>query len=333
VLDGRGGLSAWLHDGARLAAFAQEPLGKQGLISIDAPIVIEDLPTPWDFMTATSSRLVRVRATSVLAPRTFVGVMRKSDVAPRDVVAVSGSGAVDAVVSSGNAGAAPELRALWLAPLEQRERSGCGSWTTHRVAFENVDGATAPEAFLVMDSRTGGTALIDARYAGVFGFGRVGVCDQGLDFVPGEPAFIEVRPVSASFAIGESWWFSSDGTGTTDLARLSSPASALAERILEPFPVPGRQSAMHPTFKEVAIFVMGGGMACAGLAALFAWVIIPARRRRMRNMVCPACAQQIPIDSLDPKTDGFFCPSCGAAGFWKGTGTVVDARALPRVGP
>lgn len=327
VLDGQGTLSAWLHDGARLEPFAQDEVNKQKLHGVDAPVVIEEFAGFGDHMpVATSSRMVRARATGPLEAGTFIGVMRRNDVAPRDVIAVSGAGAADAPPP----GAAPVLKAMWLAPLEERDRPGCGTWITHRLAFEAVESpdAVAPEAFLVKDKRTGAVALVDARYAGVFGFGRVEVCEQGLDFAPGETTQIEVRPVSPSFGIGEPWVFSSDGTGTTDLARVSSPPTADAARILEPFPVPGQDVVEGPTYKEVALVVMVGGVGGAVLFALFTWVIIPARRRRMQDFACPTCSKKIPIDTLDPKTDGFFCPSCGAAGFWKGKGAVVDVNNL-----
>lgn len=333
VLDGQGTLSAWLHDGARLEAFAQDEVNKQKLHGVDAPVAIEEFAGFGEHMpVATSSRMVRARATGALAAGTFLGVLRASDVAPRDVVAISGPGSPQAPPP----GAAPALKALWLAPLEERERPGCGAWLTHRVAFELVDGTataptapSAPEAFLVTDQRTGSVALVDARFAGVFGFGRVEVCEQGIAFAPGEATRIEVRPVSSSFGIGAPWSFSSDGTGTTDPTRASSPPSADAARILEPFPVPGQETAAGPSYKEVAIFVMGGGVTLAIVFALVTWVIIPARRRRMQDFPCPTCGQKIPVDTLDPKTDGFFCPGCGASGFWKGKGPVVDVKSLP----
>ena len=43
------------------------------------------------------------------------------------------------------------------------------------------------------------------------------------------------------------------------------------------------------------------------------------------------CVDQYhPVDTLDPKTDGFFCPSCGASGFWKGKTGEIEAKALPK---
>lgn len=340
VLDDDGTVSAWLHDGARLEPFRQDDVNKQKLHPTEAPLIIEEFAGFGDHMpVATTSRLVRARATGELAPATYLGVMRKNDPAPRDVLAVSGKGGSASPAPSD----APSLRAMWLAPLEERDRAGCGTFVTHRLAFEMMDGSApassaggsanvigAPEAFLVKDKRTDATALVDARYAGAFGLGRVDVCEQGVAFAPGEGTEIEVRPVSVTFGIGEPWTFSSDGTGMTDLTRVSSPKTADLARIAEAFPIPGVEDLRGPTYKEIAIFVMGGGVGGAALIAFVIFVVIPARKRRMKDFPCPSCARAIPIDTLDPKTDGFFCPSCGASGFWKGKSGEIEAKALPK---
>jgi hypothetical protein len=325
ILDAAGTVTAWLHDGARLEVFAQDAVNKQKLSAVDAPIVVEEFHAFGDGdPVGTTSRLVRARATAPLAPGTYLGVLRKSDVAPRDVVAVTGEGGRAIPPPS----QPPVLSALWLQPLEERERPGCGAWLTHMIAFELADGSPPPEAFLVSDQKSGAVALVDARFAGAFGLGEVEVCEQGLPFSGGAPAELEVRPVSATFGVGEAWRFSSDGTGMTDLVRRASPASADQKRILEPFPIPGADDRRGPTTKEVAAAVMGGAAGGAVVFALLFWVVIPARRRRLKEIRCPACHKAIPIDTLDPKSDGFFCPACGAAGFWKG-----EARALPDVPP
>lgn len=329
VLDAQGTVAAWLHDGARLQTFAQDQVNKQKLSGIDAPLALEEFAAFGGHVSVTtSSRMVRAHATSELLPFTYVGVLRKQDLAARDAIAVSGPGAAVSPPSAQPAA----LKALWLAPLEERERPGCGTWLTHRLAFELADlkeGArAAPEAFLVLDARSDAIALVDARYAGVFGLGRLDVCEQGLAFAPGAATDIEVRPVSSSFGVGEPWSFRSDGTGTTDLTRTLSPAGADAARILEPFPVPGQDLKKAPTYKEVAIVVMGLGVVGAVAFALVTWIVIPARRRRLQDFACPSCRKSIAIDTLDPKTDGFFCPSCGASGFWKGKGPIVDVSVL-----
>lgn len=322
VLDDTGTVTAWLHDGARLEPFLQDAVNKQKLSAVDAPVELEEFASFGDGTpVGTASRLVRVRATAPLEPGTFLGVMRKSDVAPRDVVAISGAGASN----SPPPGPPPAVTALWLAPLEQRERNGCGAWLTHMVAFEVADGSPAPEAFLVRNLASDAVALVDARAAGAYGLGRVEVCEQGMPFEGRVPTEIEVRPVSASFGVGAPWRFRSDGTGTTDLTRLSSPPGADPARILEPFPVPGEDDRRGPTTKEIAAAVMGTVVGGAGILALVFWVIIPARRRRLKDVRCPACGKDIPVDTLDPKSDGFFCPSCGASGIWKG-----EAKVLPK---
>lgn len=323
VLDERGTVSAWLHDGARLEVFSQDLVNKQRLTAVDAPVLVEEFDDFGEGSTVpTTSRLVRARATAPLAAGTFLGVLRKSDLVPRDVVAVAGSGATERPAAS----AAPRIKALWLAPLERRDRAGCDAWLTHRLAFELEEGSPSPEAFLVRDRTGGGVALVDARHVGAFGLGLVEVCEQGLPLSPGVATELEVQPVSAGFGVGDVWRFSSDGTGNTDLARLAIPPGADAGRIADPFPVPGEEDLRGPGTKEVAAAVMGGVVGLAGLAALILWVVIPARRRRMKEIRCPGCGKDIPYDALDPKTDGFFCPACGSSGAWKG-----DAQLLPKV--
>lgn len=325
VLDPGGTLSAWLHDGARLEAFARDVQDPQRLMAVDAPVAIDEFAGFGDTApVSTTSRLVRARAVGAVAPGTFIGVLRKADRAPRDVVAVAGEGAAAVPPAE----APPVLRALWLAPLEERERPGCGAWLTHRVAFENDAGAPPPEAFLVTHVASKRSALVDVRAAGAFGLGHVAVCEQGLPLAAGEAADLEVRPVGAGFGVGAPWVFRSDGTGTTDLVRVASPPSADVGRIAAPFPVPGAPDPGAPGSKRLAAAVMGSVVVGAAVVALVVWGIIPARRRRMQEIACPACARRIPLDTLatlDPATEGFFCPACGAAGFWKG-----EAKVLPR---
>jgi predicted RNA-binding Zn-ribbon protein involved in translation (DUF1610 family) len=249
--------------------------------------------------------------------------MRKTDTTPREAVAVSGPG------GDPKPGPAPVVKALWLAPLEQRERPGCGPYLTHMIAFELAEGSPAIDAFLVEDAHTKRAALVDARAAGVFGLGRVEVCDQGLEFAAGSPTHITVTPVSATLGRGEPWKFDDDGTGQTDVTRTLSPASADKSRISDPFPVPGMDDHKGPSLKMMAVGIMSTVVGGAALVALFAFIIIPARRRRMAEILCPSCGKKVPYDALDPKTDGFFCPSCGAAGFYRAkTGEAVSANKL-----
>ena len=315
ILDDKGAVSAWLHDGAELQVFQQDPVDKQKLTPVDdAPIAVDSL--------GDDARFVRVHATGPLSPGAYLGIMRNHDTSPRDVVAISGSGGSPAV------GPAPSLKALWLAPLEARERAACGSWLTYRIAFELNEGSPQPEAFLVEDAHTGKKALVDARYAGVYGLGRVELCEQGIAFAAGSPTHIMVTPVSSSFGQGDAWRFDSDGTGQTDLTRTQSPPSADRGRLEDPFPVPGADDHRGPTLKALAVGIMSVAVGGAAVIALLVWVVIPMRRRRMADIQCPSCAKKVPYDALDKETDGFFCPSCGAAGFWKGAKVSVDATRL-----
>ena len=52
------------------------------------------------------------------------------------------------------------------------------------------------------------------------------------------------------------------------------------------------------------------------------------RRRRLAEVICSSCQRGVPIDVLDEKTDGFFCPHCGASGMWKGRRVDVDVTRL-----
>ncbi len=332
-------VTAWLHDDAQLELFQQDAVKKQTLTPVD------DAPVSFDVFGdqgASPSRFVKVSATGAMPERAYLGILRKSDKLPRDAVAVTseppaprapGPSGAPARESSTKGPASPSagppvLTALWLAPLEARERPGCGTWLTHRIAFETAPGSPEPEAFLVEDAHTGRSAVVDARYAGVFGLGRVEVCDQGLAFAPNKPTHITVKPVSASFGVGEPWKVDSDGTGATDLTRTGIPASADRSRIEDPFPVPGMDDHKGPPLKTVAVAIMGTAVGGAALVALFAWVIVPMRRRRITDVRCPSCGKNVPYDALDPETDGFFCPSCGAAGFWKGKGAAAEATVV-----
>jgi hypothetical protein len=323
-------VAAWLHDGAELLPFQRNSDAPQKLDPIEAPIQVTTFQLPsaaGKTADPAASRLVRASATAPLATGTFLGVVRPRDSAPRDVVVANAAAATASAPSR-----APSVAALWLAPLEERERPACGRWLTHRLAFELNEGSSAIEAFVVKDVDQGDEVLIDVRAVGAFGIGRVDVCSQGLPIDPG-PIVLEVRPVSASFGVGEPWVFRSDGTGTTDVVRVSMPADANTDRAAAPFPTPGQEQGTA-TVKELAIVVMGVAVGGAALVALALFVLIPMRKRRMVNIKCPSCHSQVPVDALDPKTDGFFCPSCGAAGFWKGkSGTAVAATPLHSAAP
>ena len=217
------------------------------------------------------------------------------------------------------------LGALWLEPVEVRDRRDCGPWVTQRLAWEPAAGSDAVEGFAVKDLDSGVTTLIDIRHVGAFGIGHVSVCDHGV-VVGNAPARLEIRPLSALGTTGEPWQFAHDGTGTTPTTRLSSPATADQERIAMPFPVPGT-----PT-RPMSLFSLGGMWIVAPLfgvlCALLGFAVWRFKRRRVVEARCASCAGAVPIDLLDHKTDGFFCPHCGAAGYWKGRGVDVDSTRL-----
>lgn len=316
-----GAAAVWLHDGAHVDTFVRDAAGGDRLVASDQGPAVEELPVGGDAVPS-SSRLALVRAPQGFAG--FLGILRPKETLPKDVLDLSKPAA------AGEAPAAPRLRALWIRPLEQREREGCGTYLTHTVAWEGLEGETADlAALLVRDLDSQRTALVDARFAGVFGLGRIDVCEQGLPLTAGAPLNLEIRPVSSTLRVGEAWSFASDGTGLVDPARQAVPAEADPQRIADPFPVPGAEPDRGPTFKMISVAVMGVVAAGAAGAALFTWVVVPLRRRRMKDIRCTACGKDVPIDTLDDKTDGFFCPSCGAAGFWKGKqGEAVDVHKL-----
>jgi DNA-directed RNA polymerase subunit RPC12/RpoP len=319
-LDGGASVSAWLHDGASLLPFRRNPDKPQQLDPIEAPLSMTQAPGS-DSLGPSTSSFVKVSATGPLEDGIYLGVLRKNDTAPRDTVAIKAS-----APGAPTDPKAPDVAALWLAPLEERERPGCGAWLTHMIAFELREGSAPVEAFLVTDSASGAKALVDARAAGVFGVGRVEVCEQGLP-LRAAPVALEVRPVSASFGVGEPWTFTSDGTGQTDPVRGGMPANADRDRAEDPFPIPGKDEGGGVTRKELAILVMGTVGGGAAFIAFVMFVLIPMRKRKMVDIKCPSCGSAVPVDALDPKTDGFFCPSCGSAGFWK-EGAAVSATDL-----
>lgn len=317
-----GAVPVWLHDGAHVDTFVRDAAKPGRVLASDTPPTVEELPVAGEPVPS-QSRLARVRAPEGFLG--FLGILRTNETLPKDVLDLS-----KGAPSAGTAPAAPRLRALWLKPLEERDRPGCGNYLTHQVAFEPGDGSAELAALLVRDVANNTTALVDVRFAGVYGLGRIDVCEQGMPLLAGAPTTLEVRPVSTSLAVGEAWSFTSDGAGVVAPARASVPPEADRDRIEDPFPVPGEDEGRGPTLKMISVAVMGVAVAGAAVAALVAWVIIPIRRRRMKDVRCTACGKEIPVDTLDDKTDGFFCPSCGAAGFWKGKrGDEVGVHKLP----
>ena len=316
-----GAVAVWLHDGAHVDAFVRDAARPDRLVAAEQAPLVEELP-PGGHVPPSQSRLARVRAPEGFAG--FLGILRPRETIPKDVLDLA-KGAPPATTAP----PAPRLRALWLKPLEERERPGCGAYLTQQVAWEPVEGGPELAALLVRDVTSDVSALVDARFAGVYGIGQIAVCEQGLPLRAGSPVTLEVRPVSNALAVGEAWTFTSDGSGVVAPARVAVPPEADPDRVQDPFPVPGADDERGPTLKMISVAVMGVVVAGAGGAALFAWGVIPLRRRRMKDVRCTACGSEIPVDTLDDKTDGFFCPSCGAAGFWKGKqGSEVGVHKL-----
>lgn len=303
-------LGAWLHGDVELNGF--QPKDGGGV----SPAVLPFQVVP-DDKSSGMSRLVTVRATD--KGDGLLGIVRHNEPAPRDVRRVQ-------LVPGGAApSTSPVLAAAWLEPVEVRDRRDCGVYATQRLAFEAVAGSAPVEAFEITDATSHTTTLVDARHVGAFGIGRVEVCEHGAP-VATVPTELTITPVSATGVRGEPWGFAHDGTGTTAVRRTSSPASADADRIAMPFPVPG-----EPT-RPMSWLSVGGlwiaAPAFGALCALIAFVVWRLKRRKLVEVRCVACHGTVAIDVLDQQTDGFFCPHCGAAGYWKGKGVDVDSTRL-----
>ena len=318
TLDGTNMLPAWLHGETHIDGFAKDENGK--LAATTLPIAVHEFPV--DNATPGAARLVQVTSTGTGAG--FLGMVRPGDLSPKDVVTVTLAGEWVP-----NTGAGPRLTALWLAPVEERERKDCGPWTTARIAFELHEGSVAVDGFLIRDGRTGRQSLVDARHAGAFGIGRVEVCDHGFDVADTE--LLEIVPLSSSWGRGELWSFALDPVRDperqSDPRRIAAPKSADDDLLDTAFPVPGTPTKPYSMVSVGGMWTLSaaGGLLCGSIGFLF-WRF---KRRRMETVTCSSCNARIPVDVLDEKTDGFFCPSCGTAGLWKGKGRVdVDVTRL-----
>ncbi len=304
-------LGVWLHGESRLGAYAKSDDGK--LVEGDAPFVV-DLD---ERNTAGASRLVRVRATR--EGEGLVGIVRPNDKAPRDVLTTTFAPSLTAKA------AAPTLTAMWLEPVEARERRDCGPWLTQRLAFQVAEGSAPVDAFAVTDLDSGAVTLVDARHVGAFGIGRVAVCDHGFD-VKNAAARTAIAPVSATGATGEPWQFAHDGGGQTPVTRLSSPASADEDLLTQAFPVPGEPEMRFSWLSVGGMWIL---LPLTGIVgAILAFIALVLRRRRMAEVICSSCHKTVPVDVLDKSTDGFFCPHCGATGMWKGKAVDVNVTRL-----
>lgn len=323
TLDGSTVLPAWLHGAAHIDGFTKDEAGK--LVSTTLPTATVELPV--DDATASASRFVHVTSTGT--GDGLLGIVRPGDTSPRDVVIASLRPPVTASTTTGTG--APQLKALWLAPPESRDRRGCGSYLTERIAFELDEESPAIEAFLVKDTQTGAQSLVDARHAGAFGIGRVDVCDHGFP-LSATTQTLEITPLSATWGRGAPWTVQHAGLQATeealvDVKRISSPATADEDLIAMPFPVPGTPTKPYSMLSVGGVWVISAGV--GGVAGVIGFLFWRFKKRRMETIRCSQCQAKIPVDVLDDKVDGFFCPSCGTAGIWKGKGRVdVDVTRL-----
>lgn len=309
---GDGTLGLWLHHEARVEGFTQ---GDGRLESAGLPFAL-DID---ERSTGGASRFVRVRATG--DGEGFLGIMRAGETSPRDVATVRFAHAS----ASTTMAPAPALQALWLEPPEARERRDCGPWITQRIAFDLAPGSVGVDAFQVTNLDTGASTLVDARHTGAFGIGRVALCDHGFE-VQNRPQRVEIAPVSSTGEAGLAWGFGHDGTGTTPVVRLSTPLTADPGQLDEPYPVPG-EGGTRISWRSVGGFWII--LIVTGVVAVFlAWIAWRLTKRRLAEVVCVSCHKAVPVDVLDEKADGFFCPHCGASGMWKGRSADVNVTRL-----
>ncbi|MDP2340306.1 MAG: hypothetical protein Q8O67_05065 [Deltaproteobacteria bacterium] len=316
TLDANTSLGAWIHGETHIDGFTKDEKGKL-TTSTTLPFSVHEFSV--DNATPGAARLVQVTASG--AGSGWLGMVRPGDLSPKDVVTVTFAGAGGA----SKVGAGPQLTALWLAPVEERERKDCGPWITARLAFELKEGSPAVDGFLIRDGRTGRQSLVDARHAGAFGIGRVDVCDHGFEIEDTE--LIEIVPLSSSWGRGDPWSYALDMNGERDPRRIASPKSADEDLLDTAFPVPGTPTKPYSMMSVGGMWTLSaaGGLLCGAIGFLF-WRF---KRRRMETITCASCHAKIPVDVLDEKTDGFFCPACGTAGLWKGKGRVdVDVTRL-----
>jgi len=301
VVVGDGSVAAWLHGESRLAGYKAE----------GGAVTPQDLPFVFDIderSTGGASRLVKLRATG--AAQGELGISRRGEERPRDLLSATLTPGAAAPAT-----AAPSLKGLWLEPVEARERRDCGAWLTQRVAFQLTEGSAAVDAFVVTDLESGAVTVVDARHVGAFGIGRVDVCDHGVA-VSNRPGRLQVQPMSSLGAVGEAWAFAHDGTGTTPVTREAWPKGADEDLLKDPYPTPGEPTSRFSWLSVGGMWIL---LPLTGLVAMtLAYIAWRLKRRRIAEVVCASCHKTVSVDVLDERTDGFFCPHCGASGMWKG---------------
>lgn len=380
VLDATAPISAWIdNSGARLDVFRgrdlQRGLRPKVIVTDDAakdeaastdggpvpsepPKKVEPLTeeeraigdsfrlTPFpvgDFGQAEPSdaRLMRVWSRESWSEPLMVGLLRKQDRVPRDVVGLKATVGMN---EAPPAGKAPEMIAAFLGPLESRDTAGCGKTVTHRLIANAAEGSEKVAGWLVKRTDAKGkerVALVDARQVAVFGVGRVEECGQGLTLSESDPMTLEVRPVSSSFGVGDPWVFETPGPAP-EVAKDQKSEDGEDEK--PPMPTLVKAPATHQpdvsnpfvdgfqprrlsgskdrvAFGSMA-FVVGGAVVLAAL-----WSSVRRRRRRRVEVHgCPACGEEMALDVADPETDGYFCPACGQSSV-----TVLQTPNGPRV--
>jgi hypothetical protein len=292
------GAALWLH-------------GRDQLIDVGDNTIVHEEP-------GGRSRLMRLRSQQQPPPQP--GILRPSDKVAREVLLPAPVAAQSAPPSY--------VAAMWLSPLEVQARPSCAvePVTSHRLAVQG-DGIERIVAFRITNKDQ--TTLVDARHIGAFGIGAMDVCGHGVDVEARVATEFTITPIDIDGHVGASWRFGSDGMGGVP-QRLESPLGRDEDLLSAPFPSPTDGGVQAVAQKKMSTVVMATTLGGALLVAFAAWIIIPARRRRMTTIACPSCRTAIPFDALDPGTDGFFCPRCGAAGVWTGRGKHAAQASLLR---
>jgi len=317
TFDAEHGMTAWVrNDGsALLESFRLEEDGS--LTPVPSPLKQEPfvVPSNGGDVLRSAYELVRTHAVEPGDPF-YLGVLVPPRRRPGDVVKVTpvGGGAPPR-------GAAARLDELWVGPLDQRDSDRCGAFDSHRLLTTPREGTPAPAGYIVTYTPQGErprTTLIDERHARIFGIGRVGPCEHGMPFDVDEqgevPAQLELRTVSATFAVGPPWrWRLSQIAGELPTP-LATPEGTSLDTSDSPFLIPARdpvEGIMSDEKDRLAFGIMA--FVVLGAAAL-ARMLYAARRRRGRYtevLACPSCESEMTVDLEDPETDGMFCPKCG----------------------
>ena len=312
---GEGSLGFWLHGETTIESFEVQEGGK--VVPAELPWRIQlfgddDGVDGENAVSADgSSRFGQVAATGT--GDGWLGIVRPGDTVPRDLVQGHFSPA------KASPTLVPKLKALWVAAPEDRERRDCGPWRTQRLAFDLVDGSPDVEAFII------NSTLVDARHVGAFGIGRVEVCDHGAAITPSTTS-LEIVPLTATGVRGEAWRFTVDTDASGAVTTTKAPSTVDRDLLDLGFPVPGES---RQQFSLLSVGGMWLGLIAAMIVgAVVGFLMVRFKRRKIAQVVCTACGCAVSVDVLDEKADGFFCPTCGTTGMWKGAGKSVEVSRL-----